>query len=100
LAQSGRTELRQLREVFDWCESHGIALSTLDLPENIAKYRQAASKLRHRTKADAVEADKKRQMPEAIEFIKLHRTRDETRALARTPHKAKGESPSEDGSTE
>lgn len=72
LAQSGRWELRPLARVFGWCEKHGIELATFELPNHLAKYREAASRLNPIITSGAEQAEIKQQLFAAIETIKSH----------------------------
>jgi hypothetical protein len=77
---SGRTEMKQLIRIFESCEAHGISLDELDAPNNLHKYREAAAKLNA-----IVSGRSQMNLEEAIETIKSHSCRADTRAWARTP---------------
>ena len=77
---SGRTEINQLRRIFRSCRDHDISLVELDVPSNLHKYREAAAKL---NEIVAGESEIREQLEAAIETIKSHSNRADTRAWAR-----------------
>ncbi len=85
LAPSGRSELAQLERVFIWCRDHSIELAALDLPKQVSKYRESAGRLDAIVSSGAEEAQIGQELLPAIEVIKSHRTRADTRKWARTP---------------
>ena len=87
LAQSGRSELSQLERVFTRCKDHGIELSTLDLPRQLAIYRESTGKLNAIVINGAEESQVEQELLAAIQMIKSHRTGAETRKWAMTPRK-------------
>ena len=77
---SGRTEMKQLITIFESCRDYGISLVELDVPNNLHKYREAAAKLNA-----IVSGRSEINLEAAIETIKSHSSRADTRAWARTP---------------
>ncbi len=76
----GRTEMEQLITIFKSCEAHGISLVELGVPSHLHKYREAAAKLNA-----IVSGRSQMSLVEAIETIKAHSCRADTRVWARTP---------------
>ena len=72
--------MKQLIKIFRSCRDHGISLDELDTPHNLHKYREAAAKLNEIVSG---ESEIREQLEAAIETIKSHSNRADTRAWAR-----------------
>ena len=79
---TGRTEMYQLAKIFRSCRDYGISLVELDTPHNLHKYREAAAMLNAIVSGGSQIGE---QLEAAIETIKSHSCRADTRAWARTP---------------
>ena len=87
LAPSGRSELKSLASVFQWCKEHNIKLSLFDLPGHVANYREAASWLRKLIRTASGEDEAGKAIRDAVNTINKHTTRRQTREMVRTPRK-------------
>ena len=83
LSSGGRTELRQLVRVFEWCEEHRIELADLEVPDHLHKYREAVVRLSRICDGDEPDQSKVQTMQETVGRIKSDPSRRATRAWAR-----------------
>ena len=86
LSLSSKTELGQLRKVFEWCRDHGIELAELKVKQFLPRYREAACylyRLCYITEMD--DGTRLREVQEALERIRSERNRQAVRAWVRRP---------------
>jgi hypothetical protein len=78
-----RTLLRQLAQVFEWCQAHDIELSLFDLPGHISHYRYAARRLYNEVTDPASDAEAEQGLREVIALINGQKATEETIAWVR-----------------
>ena len=84
---TAKTQCRQLAQIFQWCEEHGVELAELHVPENLHKYREAVAYLNDIRESGDFEA-----LRTALSEIQGHKTRDKARAWAKERMKREKES--------
>lgn len=81
--QSGKVKLRQLIEVFEWCEAYGIPVEYLRTPDNLHKYWDVSPLMNDIINNDDLsEETKYTRLIDVIERVQAHATRRETRQWA------------------
>jgi len=80
---SGRTEMKQLIRVFEWCEAHDIALAELEVSSHLHKYVEAAAYLNDLIESATDAADMRQRILNTIGRLKADRHRSDTRRWAR-----------------
>ena len=84
LAAPGRTEMKQLAEVFGCCRDNGVQLASLAVSENLHKYREAVAYLYDMVDGKEPEDVDIAELIETLDRIKQE-SRDQVRAWARKP---------------
>ncbi len=73
--------MRQLAQVFQWCEEHNIEMSLFDLPGHMTNYRVAASYLYHRVFDASSKQEAEQRIRDAVVAINSHTANKDTRAM-------------------
>ena len=82
-SQSGKVQLRQLIEVFEWCEAYGIPVGDLRTPDNLHKYWVVSPLMINIINEDGLsEETKYAKLSAVIERVQADATRRDTREWA------------------
>jgi hypothetical protein len=86
LAAPGRTEMKQLAEVFGCCRDNGVQLASLAVSENLHKYREAVAYLYDMVGGKEPKDVDTAELIQTLDRIKQE-NRDQVRAWARKPRR-------------